>query len=78
MGSLDELGDDVLDLGLMEGSIREGGVSHCLAGRLCTDRPFNMFALVDVMLKASRTNVMTREWGNKLMIFTFTKEKNMD
>ncbi|KAL8513766.1 hypothetical protein ACS0TY_013031 [Phlomoides rotata] len=80
MGSPEELGEDVLDLGLVEGSIREGGVSFCLAGRLFTDRSFNMFALMEVMLKAfkSRTKVTTREWGNKLLIFTFADERDIE
>ncbi|KAL8517859.1 hypothetical protein ACS0TY_009244 [Phlomoides rotata] len=72
--------NEVLDLGTIEGSIREGRGSFCLAGKLCTDRPFSMFALMDVMLKAfkSREKVIAREWGNKLLIFTFGVEKDRD
>ncbi|KAL8469721.1 hypothetical protein ACS0TY_032532 [Phlomoides rotata] len=44
------------------------------------DRPFNVFALMDVMIKdfKSRTKVAVRELGNKLLIFTFADEKDRD
>ncbi|KAL8469417.1 hypothetical protein ACS0TY_032306 [Phlomoides rotata] len=80
MATLEEGGEDVLDLGLVEGSTRERGRSFCLAGRLCTSRQFNVYALMDVMVRAfkSRTKAVVREWGNNLLIFTFADEKDRD
>ncbi|KAL8509447.1 hypothetical protein ACS0TY_016601 [Phlomoides rotata] len=76
MSTSDEFGEDVLDLGNVEGSIRENSGSFCLAGKLCTDRSYNTYALMDVMIKAfkCRTKADVREWGNKLLIFTFLDE----
>ncbi|KAL8473699.1 hypothetical protein ACS0TY_030517 [Phlomoides rotata] len=80
MSSPDESETEVLDLGEVEGSIQENRISFCLAGKLFTERSYNTFALMDVMLKAfkSRTKVAAREWGNKLLIFTFSDEKDRD
>ncbi|KAL8516230.1 hypothetical protein ACS0TY_014768 [Phlomoides rotata] len=80
MDPTEELGDEVLDLGEVEGSTRDARASFSLAGKLRTDRPYNMYALMDAMLKAykSHTRVPAREWGNKLLIFTFAEEKDTD
>ncbi|KAL8524385.1 hypothetical protein ACS0TY_014100 [Phlomoides rotata] len=45
----------------------------CLGGHLCTDKPFNVYALIDVMLKAFmvKAKVIAREWGQKILIFIF-------
>ncbi|KAL8461913.1 hypothetical protein ACS0TY_033112 [Phlomoides rotata] len=80
MTTPEEGGEDVLDLSLVEGSTRERGRSFCLAGRLCTSRQFNVYALMDVMVRAfkSRTKAVVHEWGNNLLIFTFADEKDRD
>ncbi|KAL8552136.1 hypothetical protein ACS0TY_000996 [Phlomoides rotata] len=81
MSAPDDVGDDVLDLGCVEGSIRESRGSFCLAGKLCTDRAYNTYALMDVMIKAfikRRTKAAVCEWGHKLLIFTFLDESDRD
>ncbi|KAL8481739.1 hypothetical protein ACS0TY_028039 [Phlomoides rotata] len=78
MASPEDVGYDVLDLGTVEGSTRERGSSYCLVGKLCTSRLFNVFALMDVMVRAFKTHtkVVVREWGKNLLIFTFTNERD--
>ncbi|KAL8539190.1 hypothetical protein ACS0TY_000989 [Phlomoides rotata] len=81
MSAPDDVGDDVLDLGCVEGSICESRGSFCLAGKLCTDRAYNTYALMDVMIKAfikRRTKAAVCEWGHKLLIFTFLDESDRD
>ncbi|KAL8515491.1 hypothetical protein ACS0TY_014249 [Phlomoides rotata] len=80
MSSPKESGGEVLDLGDIEGSIWESMVSFYLAGKLFTEWTYNTFALMDVMLKAfkSRTRIAVRKWGNKLLIFTFSDEKDRE
>ncbi|KAL8520086.1 hypothetical protein ACS0TY_010861 [Phlomoides rotata] len=80
MSSPDESGDEVLDLGRVEGSYRENRGTFCLVEKLCTERSYNMYALMDVMIKAfkCRTKAAVREWGNKLLIFTFMEESDRE
>ncbi|KAL8457437.1 hypothetical protein ACS0TY_035338 [Phlomoides rotata] len=64
MATSEDRGDDVLDLGMVEGSTRERGSSFFWAGQLCTSMLFNVFALMDVMERAfkSRTKAVDRDW----------------
>lgn len=65
--------EEVLDLDGGSSLARRSRPPICLVGRLCTDKGFNTYALIDVMVKAfkARKKVSAREWGNKLIIFTF-------
>ncbi|KAL8466365.1 hypothetical protein ACS0TY_035461 [Phlomoides rotata] len=71
-------GGDVLDLGLVEGSTRALGSTYYLVGKLCTSKPFNVFALMDVMVKAfkTRNKAVVREWAQNMLIFTFTDARD--
>ncbi|KAL8493783.1 hypothetical protein ACS0TY_024809 [Phlomoides rotata] len=73
-GALSDNEEDTIDLGFHDPSENRGGQPFCLAGRLCTSRPFNVYALIDVMLKGFKVKgkVTAREWGKSLLIFSFS------
>lgn len=50
----------------------------CLAGKLCVEKAYNMFAAIDVMTKAFRSKgrITAREWGNGKVIFSFEREND--
>lgn len=45
----------------------------CLAGKLIHEKPSNIFAIKEVMLKAFRPKgkLAVRDWGNGLLLFSF-------
>ncbi|KAL8465068.1 hypothetical protein ACS0TY_034529 [Phlomoides rotata] len=70
MATSEDRGDDVLDLGMVEGSTRERGSSFFLAGQLCTSMLINVFALMDVMERAFKSRTKAVPWhfdGNLFM-----------
>ncbi|KAL8470906.1 hypothetical protein ACS0TY_033475 [Phlomoides rotata] len=80
MGDSGDPDGEVLDLGLEAEQDRGNAAPICLVGRLCTGRSFNIYALIDVMLKAFRAQgkVTAREWGKKLLVFTFGVSSERD
>lgn len=71
---------EIFDLGGPSDTRRATRGPICLVGKLCTERPFNTYALIDVMVKAfkAKGRVSAREWGNKLLMFTFDDEIDRD
>ncbi|KAL8478325.1 hypothetical protein ACS0TY_030295 [Phlomoides rotata] len=59
--------EDTIDLGTQATGENRGGSPICLVDRLCTNRPFNVYALIDVMLKGfkAKGKVTAREWGSE-------------
>ncbi|KAL8470043.1 hypothetical protein ACS0TY_032782 [Phlomoides rotata] len=74
MAILSETDEDTIDLGTQASGESRGSGPICLAGRLCTSRPFNVYALIDVMLKGfkAKGKVSAREWDKSLLIFSFS------
>lgn len=50
----------------------------CLVGKLCAAKSHNIFALIDVMIKAFRPKgkLTGHDWGNGMVIFSFEKEND--
>lgn len=70
-----EAREDVLELDLPLGLTGQQGQSGpvTLAGKLITEKNYNVFALIDVMVKAFRPKgrLTARDWGKGLIIFSF-------
>lgn len=67
--------EEILDLDTVKviQSQHEAVKPACLIGKLCSHKPVNIFALMDVLKKAFRSKgkLSARDWGNGLIIFTF-------
>ncbi|KAL8498787.1 hypothetical protein ACS0TY_021929 [Phlomoides rotata] len=76
----DEGDEEILDLSEFQDSKLRRGVTVlvCLAGRLCTKRQYNTFALMEVMKKTFRPKgkMTIREWG--LLIFLFDSSEDRE
>ncbi|KAL8478912.1 hypothetical protein ACS0TY_030703 [Phlomoides rotata] len=66
---------DVLDLGKgQESGFRSMRWQPiCLMGKLCSKKPANVFAIIDVMTNAfkPKSRLTARDWGNGLIVFSF-------
>ncbi|KAL8508005.1 hypothetical protein ACS0TY_018531 [Phlomoides rotata] len=70
MAALSDTEEDTIDLGFQNlGGSRSGNLI-CLAGRLCTSRHFNVYALIDVMLKGFKVKgkVTACEWEDRAWV----------
>lgn len=78
--SMAEDGGEILELKGNVGNHYSFKGPFCLVGKLCTKRSFNIYALIDVMIKAfkAKGRVSAREWGNKLLMFPFDNETDRD
>ncbi|KAL8511776.1 hypothetical protein ACS0TY_018276 [Phlomoides rotata] len=74
MAALSDNEDETINLGFHDSGENRGGNPFCLTGRLYTSKPFNVFTLIDVMLKGFKVKgkVSAWEWGKSLLIFSFT------
>lgn len=58
-----------------------GGTSSvCLAGKIVSIKSVNIFALIDVMVKAfkSKGKVQAQDWRNGIIMFSFEKKEERD
>ncbi|KAL8462459.1 hypothetical protein ACS0TY_033473 [Phlomoides rotata] len=72
--------EDVLELGgeSVNSISGRGAIPVNLVGNLCSEKPKNTYALIDVMIKAfkAKGNLTARDWGNGTLIFSFKLEED--
>lgn len=63
-----------------EGKIDDGTVSLCLLGKLWTDRPYNVYGLMETMKKlwCPTKGMVCRDMGASLISFQFHSKRDMD